>query len=90
MEIHLYKKGLVEGYKYWFKHRETFPCYRNVVPISTDPIMDMMMDMVGTEFDLSTDEELHGKSQEFYELLKKAEEPLWPGCNNYTKLSAMF
>ena len=89
VELHLCKKGFVEGYKCWFKHGEAFPCHVNVAPVSTDPIVDMVMDVAGPDFDASADEEPHGESQEFYELLRKAEEPLWPGCKNYTKLSAV-
>ena len=41
-------------------------------------LLDMMMDVAGLDFDAFTDEEPHRESQEFYELLRKADEPLWP------------
>lgn len=56
VELHLCKKGIVESYKCWFKYREIFLCQGNVALVNTDPIMDMVMDMTGPDFDVSADE----------------------------------
>ena len=58
-----------------------FNSFREPYSVSSTniPFIDMVMDLG----DLQLDEEPHGESKEFYDLLKKAEEPLWLGCKTY-------
>ncbi|KAL0340049.1 UNVERIFIED_CONTAM: hypothetical protein Sradi_4521700 [Sesamum radiatum] len=52
----------------------------------------MVMDALGPEFILNqTCEEQppNPEAQKFFDLLKDADEPLWDGCKNHNKLSAM-
>ena len=90
VQTHLCKNGFIDGYTCWFRHGEDYPV-RSTNSCNEqehcENLVNMVMDMAGPEFNPTV--EPHGESKEFYDLLKKAEEPLWSGCKTYTKLSAV-
>ena len=49
---------------------------------------DMVIDVVGFEFDWDMLDDLEPDSDKFFCMLKDADEPLWPGCKTHTILSA--
>ena len=94
VQRHLYRKGFVEGYTNWTCHGETLWSYKTVNIGSSSSYAEMVIDAAGPEFNVReehvTMEELPNKTAErFYQLLKDADEPLWDGCQNHSRLSAV-
>jgi len=93
VHLHLYRYSFVEDYRCWTQHGENYPEANDQRATSdtSNPMVDMMIDLGA---DQHTDEEPYGESEDFYKLMKKAEEPLWsisePSVyQNYTKLGAI-
>ena len=52
-------------------------------------MVDMVMDVVGPEFDWGMSDDLEPDSDNFFHMLKDADEPLWPGYETHTILLAV-
>ena len=52
-------------------------------------MVDMVMDVAGPEFDWDMSDDLDLDSDNFFCMLKDVDEPLWPGCETHTILSAV-
>ncbi|KAJ7975669.1 Transposon protein, putative, CACTA, En/Spm sub-class [Quillaja saponaria] len=98
--IDLYKKGFVKTYKWWTLHGEAEAWLgessnnRDVdVGNSSNPYVDMVLDAAGPDFNWDDEsrirEEPNCDAQNFYDLLKNADEPLWEGCDWHSRLSAV-
>lgn len=86
----LLKHGFTPRYTKWTRHGE---CSR-VVQTNVDEAhgrdnwpMEMLMDTAGQNFECP--ENPNNESQKFYSLFNDADEELWEGCENHTKLSAV-
>ncbi|XP_011073575.1 uncharacterized protein LOC105158490 [Sesamum indicum] len=96
--LHIVKNGFTRGYNIWYAHGESLNTRDDVGGSSTAPHVEtsryrtMVMDAIGHEFssDFTCAEQLpNPEAQKFFNLLKYADEPLWDGCKNHTKLSAV-
>ena len=56
---------------------------------NADRMVDMVTDAAGPEFDWDMSNDLEPDSDNFFRMLKDADESLWPGCETHTILSAM-
>ena len=52
-------------------------------------MVDMVMDAAGPEFDWDMSDDPEPDSDNFFRMLKDADEPLWPSCETHTILSAV-
>ena len=97
VQRHLYRKGFVKDYANWICHGETLWSFQPAEPAnvgSGSSYVDMVIDAAGPGFNVHEehvhDEEPPNKTAErFYQLLKDADEPLWNGCQNHSRLSAV-
>ncbi|KAL2231065.1 UNVERIFIED_CONTAM: hypothetical protein Sindi_1700900 [Sesamum indicum] len=96
--LHIVKNGFTRGYNIWYAHGESVNTRDDVGGSSTAPRVEtsryrtMVMDAIGHEFssNFTCAEQLpNPEAQKFFNLLKDADEPLWDGCKNHTKLSAV-
>ncbi|XP_020550342.1 uncharacterized protein LOC110012142 [Sesamum indicum] len=96
--LHIVKNGFTRGYNIWYAHGESVNTRDDVGGSSTAPQVEtsryrtMVMDAIGHEFssNFTCAEQLpNPEAQKFFNLLKDADEPLWDGCKNHTKLSAV-
>ena len=62
-----------------------------VVEGGSDRIAEMIFDAAGPELHADADEEAPNETAaRFYNLVRDADEPLWDGCENHTRLSAVL
>ncbi|XP_074299012.1 uncharacterized protein LOC141630015 [Silene latifolia] len=90
IKLHLYKEGFSPGYTRWVCHGERFPQAENVVDeslsFSAEPysFYDMVMDASGSNIDNrqrdDVEEEPNAESKKKFDMLKRAEAPLYEGC----------
>ncbi|KAJ9539492.1 hypothetical protein OSB04_032225 [Centaurea solstitialis] len=96
MKSHLMKYGFMLGYTMWWAHGETYHhTYHQDVGQSSNPIVDHnegYVEMVNDQMvhDGMTWEEQtpNPYAQGFYDMLQAADEPLWDGGPNFSKLGA--
>ncbi|KAL6576813.1 hypothetical protein OROMI_011089 [Orobanche minor] len=96
IEAHLITKGFVKGYTKWVLHGESLS---NSVHIAdsffgglgtSDDMMDLLNDqfpMLDEDNSMGDEETPNPEAGKFYRLLKDAEQELYPGCKNFSKLS---
>ncbi|KAF7802611.1 hypothetical protein G2W53_041722 [Senna tora] len=99
IERHLYYNGFVEGYLNWTIHGENaWGGEGSAFNDATDdedtrnPYVDMVVDAARGRLDPNfecMEEDPNPSASKFYQLLEDADEPLWDGCYNHTKLSAV-
>ncbi|KAK4435136.1 hypothetical protein Salat_0676900 [Sesamum alatum] len=96
--LHIVKNGFTRGYNIWYAHGESLNTRDDVRGSSSTPQVEtsryrtMVMDAISPEFSsgFMCDEQLpNPEAQKFFNLLKDADEPLWDGCKNHTKLSTV-
>ncbi|CAH1435383.1 unnamed protein product [Lactuca virosa] len=94
VELHLLQNGFTPNYTTWWAHGE-----RNTISQheeeSSNPMQDPMEDDDDDDVNGCTQmlmdimEELPNPTAKgFYDMLEDADEPLWDGCENYSKLQA--
>ena len=96
-QLHLYKYGIVAGYKVWTAHGELpaqQPMQNTGNDVSGDDedmfdALDMINELAGAEFDNLTEsgegdrieQEPNGGASQFYKMMQDATTPLYPGAN---------
>lgn len=98
VRLHLMQHGFMSDYTIWWAHGETYyyAPHQDVGQSSTPvPVVDHnegYVEMVNDHMihdDMTWEEETPNSSaQGFYDMLQAADEPLWDGCPNYSKLGA--
>ncbi|XP_042432996.1 uncharacterized protein LOC122019608 [Zingiber officinale] len=96
VRYHLVKHGFTRGYEQWYAHGEplkkTNDCERVHNNEEGSRYRNMVIDGMDQSFDwitISNEQPPNSEAQKFFDLLKDADEPLWNGCKNHTKLSAV-
>jgi len=97
VEAHLTTNGFMSMYHTWYMHGEEFPDHNNdyssedVEEDNPNELTQMVFDAAGPRFNWTpTEEAPNREAQEFYDLLKAADEPLWDGCDKeHTRLSCV-
>ncbi|XP_078160148.1 uncharacterized protein LOC144555624 [Carex rostrata] len=85
---HLMKSGFRPFYQNWFMHGEQYSQVEQSQPEQSQPevespnaMVDMLLDAAGPSFEWTADEPPNQQAQEFYNMMKAADEPLWDGCD---------
>ncbi|KAG8366059.1 hypothetical protein BUALT_Bualt17G0036600 [Buddleja alternifolia] len=71
---------------------EPMVCEPLITQENHDPFMKMVRDAAGLEFDWNTRDESEAPNptaQKFFKMKDAANTPLWPGCENFSELSAL-
>ena len=82
---HLTWKGICQNYTQWIWHGEVYTpsvSQREKVSVDMDDRLEVMLHDIG--------EESFKKVHVYETLCKDKEEPLYPGCKNFTRLSAVL
>ncbi|KAL6554186.1 hypothetical protein OROMI_019859 [Orobanche minor] len=96
VEAHLITKGFVKGYTKWVLHGESLSNSVHVADsfaggvATSDDMMELLSDrfpMLGEDNLMGDEETPNPEAEKFYRLLKDAEQELYPGCKNFSKLS---
>ena len=96
VKVHLCKKGFVPDYNVWYCHGEpeeipavvtsqqvSIPVDEPVVNLNT--YEEMVMNASGNEFNQNTFmEEPNPDAQQFYDMLRAANQELYPGCEGHS------
>ncbi|XP_052625594.1 uncharacterized protein LOC128132718 [Lactuca sativa] len=93
VELHLLQNGFTPNYTTWWAHGERNTISQHEEESSNpmqDPMEDDDDDVNGcTQMLMYVMEELpNPNAKGFYDMLEDADEPLWDGCENYSKLQA--
>lgn len=101
VRFHLLKYGFTPNYTCWSKHGETSSSFQHEGqspnPMEDDDVdgcTQMVMDAMGPtifnsvsfEPNSSNEQAPNSSAKGFYDMLAAADEPLWDGCQNYSKL----
>ena len=81
------------NYKYWYLHGETqkiIARIRSQWDRDTNRIVDIVIDAAGPEFDQDMEDDPEAGSDNFYCMLKDADEPLWLEYKTHTVLLAVL
>ncbi|XP_074560392.1 uncharacterized protein LOC141816527, partial [Curcuma longa] len=96
VRYHLVKNGFTRGYEQWYAHGEPLKRTNNCERVHNNEegsrYRNMVIDGIDQGFDwttISNEQPPNYDAKKFFDLLKDADEPLWNGCKNHTKLSAM-
>lgn len=103
VKLHLVKKGFVKDYYQWVCHGEPLvgssstQSHCNTSDMrdeeGSNPYRNMVIDAIGHDFNPHSDENEveppDPKTQKLYDLLRKADEPLWQGCSKLSQLSTI-
>ncbi|KAL2230660.1 UNVERIFIED_CONTAM: hypothetical protein Sindi_1660400 [Sesamum indicum] len=98
MGLHIVRNGFSVGYNVWYAHAESLNRINDASGSSKVPNEEgsryrtMVMDAMGPELiqnPMCDEQPPNPEAQKFSDLLKDADEPLWDGCKNHTKLSAV-
>ncbi|KAL6509602.1 hypothetical protein OROGR_022912 [Orobanche gracilis] len=96
VEAHLITKGFVKGYTKWVLHGESLSKSVSIADSFAGGLgtSDDMMELLNDRFPMLDEDNLMGdeetpnpEAEKFYRLLKDAEQELYPGCKNFSKLS---
>lgn len=96
VKLHLMKYGFMPDYTMWWAHGENYyHAYHQDVGQSSNPIanhnegyVEMVNDYMVHEGMTWEEQTPNPSAQGFYDMLQAADEPLWDGCPNYSKLGA--
>ncbi|KAI5335613.1 hypothetical protein L3X38_025746 [Prunus dulcis] len=87
---HLYFNGIDQSYKIWTWHREpwewTTNASRNVEEDEQSRFSFVSEELGKDDNDLG---DIGSDPYEFANVIEDGDQPLYPGCSNYTKLSAL-
>ncbi|KAK4429887.1 hypothetical protein Salat_1289400 [Sesamum alatum] len=95
VHLHIVRNGFSRGYDIWYAHGEALNRRNDASGSSRVPSEEgsryrtMVMDVVGPELipnSICDEQPPNPEAQNFFDLLKDADEPLWDGCKNHTKL----
>ncbi|GJR46354.1 transposon, En/Spm-like, transposase-associated domain protein [Tanacetum coccineum] len=102
VKFHLLKEGFTPDYTSWWAHGETASRFQHDGQSSTpmedddvDGCTQMVMDAIGptifnsesnSNSDPSNEQAPNPSAKGFYDMLAATDEPLWDGCQNYSKL----
>ncbi|KAK4421458.1 hypothetical protein Salat_2096400 [Sesamum alatum] len=98
VHLHIVRNGFSRGYNIWYAHGESLNRRNDASGSSRVPSEEgsryrtMVMDAVGPELipnSICDEQPPNPETQNFSDLLKDADEPLWDVCKNHTKLSAV-
>ncbi|KAL0293579.1 UNVERIFIED_CONTAM: hypothetical protein Scaly_3139200 [Sesamum calycinum] len=98
VHLHIVRNGFIRGYDIWYAHGESLNRINDAsgsLSVSNEEgsrYRAMVMDALGPELILNQiceEQPPNPKAQKFFDLLKDVDEPLWDGCKNDTKLSAV-
>ncbi|XP_039133289.1 uncharacterized protein LOC120270354 [Dioscorea cayenensis subsp. rotundata] len=103
VKLHLLRNRFTQDYRQWVCHGEPL-VYANYSETQCNSLRpqdvegsssyrDMIIDAIGPNFDPyydANEEEMpNPTTQKLYDMLDTAKEPLWPGCESHTQLSAV-
>ncbi|CAH1429757.1 unnamed protein product [Lactuca virosa] len=98
VKLHLLQHGFTPNYTTWWAHGESTATFRHEVQppnVMEDDELDgcthMVMDAMGSidNFKFNQEEQVPNPyAKGFYYMLHDADEPLWVGCQSYSKLQA--
>ncbi|XP_050217634.1 uncharacterized protein LOC126668486 [Mercurialis annua] len=104
VEFHLLKNGFVKGYQVWVFHGERSVLnppplaqlpeqdvefdYENEGPGEFSSAQRMILDAAGPEITFLEDELPNDEAQKFYDMMRAAEEDIWPGNSRHSPFSA--
>ena len=97
VEKHLYHHGFMDGYTNWTLHGEerwvdVVSSGQDRVEENTNPYHDMVMNAFSIRSNpevQEVEEDPNPSAKKFFNLLKNTDEPLWDGCKNHTRFSAV-
>ncbi|XP_050222731.1 uncharacterized protein LOC126672823 [Mercurialis annua] len=104
VEFHLLKNGFVKGYQVWVFHGEGSVLnppplaqlpeqdvefdYEDEGPGEFSSAQRMILDAVGPQITFPEDELPNAEAQKFYDMMRAAEEDIWPGNSRHSPFSA--
>ncbi|XP_063942633.1 uncharacterized protein LOC135150301 [Daucus carota subsp. sativus] len=95
VNYHLLVSGFMRNYEEcWWAHgqkRDGGLTTNNSVNSATNRMNDMTHDLAGPDFDWEQtgEQPMNSDAKDFFKFLKEGSEPLWQGCTEHTKLSAV-
>ncbi|XP_050211563.1 uncharacterized protein LOC126661740 [Mercurialis annua] len=86
VEFHLLKNGFVKGYQ--LPEQDVEFNYENEGPSKFSCAQRMILDAAGPEITFPEDELPNAEAQKFYDMMRAAEEDIWPGNSRHSPFSA--